>query len=615
MYESRRPGVLGNAFSVSTLGAGMATLEARRESAAETAESTPEPSRALRRRVLLSLLFAGLLGLMLRMGPHTLTETFPNLGDSVFLAWSISWTGHALATNPLHLFDANIYWPHALSLAYADNLVVALPVFGLVRALGGSWALALNVVLLSALFLSLAATYSLARWLTGRTDASILAAVAFTFGAFTLEHIGHTQLMLLGFFPLAFLLLFRYLEQRSTASALLFGAITVAMAMGALYYFAIYVVCIGVIIVGYICARRLRPGPGFVSGLLIIGAVSLLAIPFLWGYYRLGLTRPLDLASGLKPGDLVTPVEGSILYRGLDSWASGKSWRGEHTLFPGAAAAILAAIGATTLVLSVVRRRAPGGVSRAGSYGTIESRRIFLWLLLLAGGIAGVVALGPEVHGITMPFTYLHDSVPGFGGIRVPQRLAVPGLLAIAVLAAVGFGGATSRLRPPIKTVLAFALGAFMLLEFAAPFTHTNLPDNQATLAVYHALTRKPAGAVVELPVTDAERQGGLGWAYVEAPRMLYSTIDWHPRFNGYSGSWPTGYLENAAALNTLPAPDAIAAIHRLGIRYAVLHTGVYSGVQQYTEEQARQVIAGLPAGAIATRHGNSWLIDFGKMR
>ena len=75
------------------------------------------------------------------------------------------------------------------------------------------------------------------------------------------------------------------------------------------------------------------------------------------------------------------------------------------------------------------------------------------------------------------------------------------------------------------------------------------------------------------------------------------------------------GEPPDAAALNSLPSPEAIAAVRRLGIRYAVLHTGVYSGVQQYTEEQARAVIDGLPLGARATRHGNSWLIDFSGMR
>jgi hypothetical protein len=288
--------------------------------------------------------------------------------------------------------------------------------------------------------------------------------------------------------------------------------------------------------------------------------------------------------------------------------------RWEHTFFPGFVTIVLAVIGAVALALATVRHR------RAARNGAPDldrpaGRRVFLWLLLLAGGVATLIAIGPEVRGVTMPFTFVHDVVPGFGGIRIPARLAVPGLLAGAVLAAVGFAAVTRRLRLPVRALVAVLVGGFMLAEFAVPFTHTELPDDPSTLAVYHALAKRPDGPVVELPVIDPARQGGAAWAYVEAPRMLYSTIDWNDRFNGYSGDWPATYLPDAAALNSLPSPEAIAAVRRLGIRYAVLHTGVYSGVQQYTEEQARAVIDGLPPGARATRHGNSWLIDFSGMR
>lgn len=33
---------------------------------------------------------------------------------------------------------------------------------------------------------------------------------------------------------------------------------------------------------------------------------------------------------------------------------------------------------------------------------------------------------------------------------------------------------------------------------------------------------------------------------------------------------------------------------------------------QQYTEEQAAAIVAALPPGAHATRHGNAWLVDLG---
>lgn len=568
------------------------------------------PSRTSWRRALVAVLFVAVVVLMLRPGPASMTRTFPNLGDPVFLAWSLAWSGHAVLSQPLHLFDANIFFPHPLSLAYSESLLVLLPPFALLRALGGSAALAINTLMLGLLLLSLAATYSLTRWLTSRTDAAILAAIAYTFSAFTLSHLGHTQLLLLGQFPLAFLAAFRWLEQRRTRDAVLLGAVNVSVLLGALYFAAIYVVCLAVVIVGWVIATRFHPGTGFWKGLGVAAAVSLLAVPVLVPYARLGQERPLVPELGLKPADLVTVAQGSILYTGLDHRANGRNARVEHAFFPGFATMALAAVGAGALVVGLVRRRRAADAVEHDN--VVNARRRFVWLLLCAGAASVLLALGPEVQGVPMPFKAFHAFVPGFSGIRVTARLAVPGLLAGCVLAAIGFTVLTRSLRPVVTLALATALGAFLLLEQAAPLYRTELPTNGATLAVYRVLDHKPPGAVVELPMEHPLRDGGAAWAYVEAPRMVYSSNDWHNRVNGYSGDWPDGYLEDLDALNTIPSRSGYATARRLHARYLVLHTGAAAGFPQWSDARVRSTLAQLPPGATAERHGNSWLVDLG---
>jgi len=588
----------------------MTVVETREQGAAAPApESNPEGSPA-RRRILVGALFVGIVLLMLRPGWHTMTSTYPNLGDDVFLTWSIAWTGHALVSNPLHLFDANIFWPHGNSLAYADNLMVLLPPFALVRALGGSWALAMNLITLALLVLSLASTYSLTRWLTGRTDASILSAIGYTFGGYTLAHLGHTQLLLLYVFPLGFLLLFRFLARPTVGAAVLVGLLNVALALGSLYYVAIYGLCAVVVVLGWMIVRRRQVGRELLRGLLVIGAISLVAVPFLYPYYELGLERPLEPNLRLQPEDLVTPPPGSFLYPGLDQDANGVGSRTEHTFFPGFTTLVLAAVGLALLGVALLRRGGAVADDEITPAGVRADRQVFLALLAVAGALAVIVAVGPQARGVTMPFTYLHDDAPGFAGIRGTSRLAVPGLLALAVLAGTGFAAITRRWRTVVAGGVAAALCGFLLLELAAPMVRTTLPTNRSTLAVYHALTKKPGGAVVELPVIDIAN--GADWAYVEAPRMLYSSIDWHPRFNGYSGGYPDGYLTQRAELNTFQSPTALRTMRRLKIRYAVLHAGKYFGVQQYTRAQIAAILDRLPPGARAERHGDAWIVDLG---
>jgi len=569
-------------------------------------------SNRVRRRALLTILFIGLLALMLRPGWDSLTHKVADVGDPVLYGWTWNWARHAVVTHPLSLFDGNIFWHHRLTVAYTDNMLLLLPPFAILRALGAGWALQLNALSLGMMFVSLAATYSLAHRLCGRIDAAVFAAIGYTFGSYTFAHAGHLQLLLLGQFPLAFLLAFRWLERRRPLDAVWFGLVNASFFLGALYYAAIWMVCAAIVIVGYLIAMRFRPGPRFWSGLLIVGIASATAIPFVLPYLELDQSRPLVKEWGFQPRDFAIVAGGSFLYPGLDRWSNNSVSRGEHSFFPGFSTELLALVGMGALIgASSHRRRRPVGLGDEDTAAQVltADRRRELWLLAVSGAASLVLALGPEVRGHRMPFAWFHDNVPGFAGIRVAARLAMPGLLALSVLAAVGIAALVSRL-PSRRTAAVIAIGlcGFLLLELAAPLEHFVLPDDRSTLAVYHALEKRPHGVVVELPLIDPVK--AYDWAHVEAPRMLYGTLDLHPRVNGYSGSWPDDYPEHFTTFKTFPAAPAITLAHRLGVRYVILHVGAYSGVAQFTELQAKAIVATLPSGSTAHRYGNAWLVE-----
>jgi hypothetical protein len=564
--------------------------------------------REWRRRLIVGLLFVGLVVLMLRPTPRSLTRTVPNFGDPVLMSWVLSWSAHALVTNPLDLFDANIFWPHGYSLAYNEAPLVLAPPFALLRLFGVSQVLAFNLITLGLFGVTLSFTYSLVRWLMGRTDAAIIAAVAYTFSAYAMTHVVHLNLLLLGLFPMAFLLLFRVLDERTTRGAVLLGLAHLAILLGSLYYAAAYFVCAFTILVGYLVVRRVHPGPGLARPLLIAAGLTFVAVPVLWPYYSLGQSRDFVPHPGLRAADIVTAPPGSVLYPSLEGDASAGLDLVDHAFFPGFVTLALGFIGVVVFVALTRRRRRPPQFDSALASG---DRLIYGWLLLAAGSVSIVLALGPEASGVKMPLGYLHEHVPGFKNVRVASRFAVPALLALAALAAIGFAAIARRSRRVIAAVAALTVGGFLLLELAATFTHVELPSDGATLAVYEALDKKPDGAVVELPVV-VPVAGRPEWAFVEAPRMLYSTRDWKPRFNGYSGSTPRTYFEDLALLNTFPSPAALETMRRLDIRYAVLHTGSFAGVPQYTEKQASAVVSALPPGTHVERRGRAFLVDLG---
>jgi hypothetical protein len=94
---------------------------------------------------------------------------------------------------------------------------------------------------------------------------------------------------------------------------------------------------------------------------------------------------------------------------------------------------------------------------------------------------------------------------------------------------------------------------------------------------------------------------------------MVWATIDYHPRVNGYSGYVSPTYDSDAAIIRTIPAPAAFAKLRSMDVRYLILHVGVQTDIMMYTEDQARSIIAALPVGATVDRYDANYLVDLGK--
>jgi hypothetical protein len=578
-----------------------------------------------RRRALIAATFVVATMVMLRPTPHSLTTTVPeNIGDPVLNIWALMWGNHALLHQPLAYFDAPIFWPHSHALAYSESILPVVPFFGLIHLLTGNALLANNLSILALVLLSLASTYALIRRLTTRTDAAVFGALAYSFSGYALVHLGHLQLETFGFFPLAFLLLIRVLEERSVLMAAALGVVSAALVSASLYYGATYAVCLAVSLPGYLIAARGRPGPRLGRCLAVTGAVAgILLLPVALPYVQ--LRQEEDVARGLAPEmgfnlvDVVTPAPESYLYRGLAEAGARRPAAQEHAFFLGFSTLALAMIGAGATVRDggqrrdVAQRGQRRNVAPSGQRRNVapSGQRRNVALLAAAAAAATVLAAGDLIYGNQRgPFVFFHEHVPIFNGIRAVARLAVPGLLVLAVLAGVGLAWLTARLRRGVAVVVAVAACLLVLAELAVPPRRVEVDTSARVTAIYRELAARPDGVVAELPIIDPASPEA--WAYVEAPRMGRATRDWKPRVNGYSGGAPGDYQATLTALNAFPDPAALAAVDRLAVRYLVLHTGDTAGYSQLTEAEAGRIVSNRPAGATAQRYGEAWLIDLG---
>lgn len=546
-----------------------------------------------------------LLGLvLLQPTPHRVSQTVAgDLGDSMFLTWTLSWGARALWTDPLGVFDANIYHPEPQTLALSDPMLSLAPVFGLVEWLAGDSIVALNVVMFGLFVGALAAAHALAMRLFGRGDVALVVAIVACCNSYVFGQQNHPQLQTFGFISLCFLLLLRAIEHRRVRDGIWLGLAVAAMTLANVYY-GLFWVLSALVVVAVLWLRGVLPSIRSLlpAGLAAAGVVLVLLGPvvrvFLAVDERNGLARGYEPANSLLPTDLLTPQPsnwswGSAL-DGINSF--GKA--GEHPYFPGFLAMALGIVG---IAVGWRLLRRGGSVVRHG----VRTEEILA--LVVAGAVAVAFAIGPTPGGVPGPFRLLHRFVPGFDGVRVTARFTVVAFLALALLVGLAYQALADRVPPGRRMALAIAIGAVVLVEVGGPLGRVDVPEGDRLL-VYEALADAPEGPVLELPMRTPT--DGARWAFVEAPRMYHATTDWNPRVNGYSGSAPRGFEERAATLNSWPARDADALADDLGVRYVILHGGVEQGTPALSEaEQDGLVDAARTLGYEATRHGEDWLI------
>jgi hypothetical protein len=94
------------------------------------------------------------------------THIASDLLDPLLVSWILAWDVHALTTDPMHLFDANIFYPVKRSLAFSEHLLGVLPIFAPVFLLTGNATVGYNLVLLLSFALSGVAMFALSFYWT-----------------------------------------------------------------------------------------------------------------------------------------------------------------------------------------------------------------------------------------------------------------------------------------------------------------------------------------------------------------------------------------------------------------------------------------------------------------
>ncbi len=456
----------------------------------------------------------------------------PGPGDPYLMSWALWWDFHGAFTQPLHLFDANLFYPYRDTLAFSEHVFgIALPLFPLL-ALGVAPLTVHGIATLLGIALSGFGAFRLARTLTGSTGAGWVSGIAFAFALYRFGQLPHLPYLFTPWMPLVLeaLVLFARVPSRKRAAWLGFTFLMNGLtAIHWLILTAIPLAGAGV----WLFSRR---GSGPRREIAFRGAAALVLsglalLPFLLPYRRVaerhGFVRneAETRVYSAHPGDWLVPDGRSR------TWGSTQKTDppAERSLFPGALVLLLS--GAALLNLTM--------------HETADARAIgFLW--------AGIGFLGSL--GLNAPFhRFLFEHVAGFQAIRVPARWAMVANLGLAVLSGLGALGLSrivaSRFRAPLFALLSVAL--LVDLRVAPLELHRGEADPDPLTLKLGATPMR--GGLVELPATSPD----VGNARPEHQYVLRAADHGKPLVDATSGFTTKEAFRIRTLSRKRPVPDS----------------------------------------------------------
>ena len=567
-----------------------------------------------------------------------LTDAVEDRQDALLNVWITAWDGHQLLSDPLHLFDANIFVPYRRSLAYSElllgNGLLALPI----TALSGNPVLGYNIALLLSFTLSGLGACLLVVRFTRSAAAGMVAGAIFAFSAYRMTNLAQAQLLTTQWMPFALLTLSQLMHHPRPRHLAAFVLFFFLQAVSSFYYGLLLSIAVSGYLIwetGYRIGLALKGQKiGHRSSVFLFLALCLLLLillPFARPYFQvqreLGFERSLadsePFSASLRQYLMVPPrslLYGHLLPNDDTPMAGGYP---VDALFPGFTALALAA------------------------WGLVRSRDRTRWFFLLLLFASCCLSLGPRLYlapgqpadlDLSLPYAWLYAVVPGFKALRAPVRFDALVTLALAVLAGYGVSGLRTqeaggrgqapllrreRLeiapvgaerrsapgRPPARTEASTPVDArpqasevrleslHWMLMGQAPRSLSlitwgllwaicleslvwpaarveKVPVGDAVPPVYRWLAEQPPGPILELPMAFTPGGPRLDYQYL-------STYHWHPTPDGYSGFIPPKHGQIVYEMERFPSEQSVSLLQALGVRYLLLHTDRYPAGRQ----------------------------------
>jgi hypothetical protein len=522
------------------------------------------PSPRLPRAEIMWVILAGVALAVLTSWPlvlHLPSRIAPDLGDPVRTAWQVAWVGHGMLHDPLNLFDANVFYPHPLSLAFSDSLLG----YGPAGFFGSGTVAALvryNLLFLFAWALCFVGAYLLARELGLGRLGGAAAGAAFAYAPYRVTEAGHLHVISSGGIPLALFLLLRG-YRRGSRGLVIAGWLVSAWQISLGFTLGLQFSYLLAVLALLAAIYWLRAGrPALSRGTIVITCVGIAVV----GLVAIYEARPYLKVAHDYPTAKRTLKEVKVYSAGPAAWLSASS---ENRVWGDITAGARAHVhskneqvlfaGGFLLVLGVIGLAAP-----------LFTRRLRIGL---AAGfvVCSVLAVGLGLTGYGYPYRLLFNYAPGWDGVRVPGRVFTTATLFLALLAGAGaqllagkLGGWIARHTGPwgrrrSLATLTAVVGVVIVIGIVG--------EGAGHMA--HPVVPQPARAEIGLPgpLLDMPSDGPADrvWQY-------YSTNGFYKIPIGNSTFDIKAVDDLRGGIHRFPDQASVEKLRYYGIRTVVLH-------------------------------------------
>ena len=509
---------------------------------------------------------------------HPSTTIPADIWDPTLQAWQVAWAGHAVLTDPLHVFNSNSFYPDAYSYAFSDTLFGYFP-FGLIGSGPSAALVRYNILFILLHGLAFVGAYALARQLgTGRTAAAV-AGAALAYAPWRWAQAGHMHVLSVGGIALSLAMLARghgfsftrgYRPEKTRPGWAVAGwcvaAWQISLGFGIGLPFAYVLVAITLVsVVRWLLRRR----PPFGRRLLIADGIGVVV----FGLVGLFMGLPYLHVLQQHPEAQRTIEDVKVFSPNIRAFITAPSqslpWGAAHE----AARATMIAPAETSLLPGFILY----GLAAAGLLFSVWSVRTRLWLL--AGVIGSVIlAMGTQFFGGTYTYVQLYNHLPFFSSSRTPGRLVIWTTLFLAILAAGAVGALVRRSyelaaerapgRPNALMRLATLLPVLLVLAEGTNWGRLDHP----VVPAQPAAMRTVEGPLLVLPSDQLQDENVMIWSTTKFQKMV----------NGGSGFQPNDQSNTRQVVRSFPDGPSVDYLRQLGVRTVVVLKAQAAGSADY---------------------------------